>query len=181
MQRLLMCLPLALLALLLIANVKPALGQERKYEVYGCKVCPEGYQPPLEIIEVRNLQNEHWARDLEIEVKNISSKPIYRISLGVDLPNIGSETSHYGFPLRYGDSSARFATDPVKPGAVSLKPGKTYVFRIPEMLWKGFENYMTMMSLPDFYTQRVVLRIEAVNFGDGTGFEAGRYITLDRP
>lgn len=179
MPRLLTCFTLQLLTLLLIANVQLTFGQERKYEIYGCRVCPQGYQPPIEIVEVRNLQNEHWMRDLEIEVKNISSKPIYRISLGLDLPDIGNEASHYGLSLRYGEPSSRFATDPVKPDAIPIKPGETYVFRIPESLWKGFENYMARMNFPDSLTRRIIFRFDAVNFGDGTGYEAGRYVTRD--
>ena len=34
---------------------------------------------PLVVTEVRNLQSETWHKDLEIEVKNISDKPIYSI------------------------------------------------------------------------------------------------------
>ena len=34
---------------------------------------------PLTIVKVRNLQSDTWYNDLGIEVKNVSSKPIYFI------------------------------------------------------------------------------------------------------
>src|SRR5947209_18784810 len=45
--------------------------QERKLKLKGFK------DIPVAIREVRNLQSDTWHKDLEIEVKNISDKPIY--------------------------------------------------------------------------------------------------------
>ena len=42
---------------------------------------------PLAIPEVRNLQSETWYKDLEIEVKNISAKPIYSILAYLQFPD----------------------------------------------------------------------------------------------
>ncbi len=122
---------------------------------------------------MRNLQNEHWMRDLELEIKNISSKPIYHIALTLALPDLGGQAFHYGVPLRYGEPGKWVIDDIARPGDMSLKPGETYVFRVSDGLWQGFENYTA--SLPDFLTKRVLFRY-AANFGDGTGFD-GQYVT----
>src|SRR6267142_6295415 len=42
---------------------------------------------PLAIRQVRNLQSDTWHKDLEIEVKNISSKPIYSILAYLEFPD----------------------------------------------------------------------------------------------
>src|SRR5437764_10501428 len=78
-----LCLALALIA----GNFKPGLTQspkeERKLNVHTFN------RMPLKVKEVRNLQKEEdWFRDLEIEVKNISDKPIYFIYLIIKFPDI---------------------------------------------------------------------------------------------
>jgi hypothetical protein len=75
-------LPLFLICLVSIFFVKTVLisstaqssnssTQERKLKLKTFK------DMPVAIHEVRKLQSETWHKDLEIEVKNISDKPIY--------------------------------------------------------------------------------------------------------
>src|SRR5436305_15110434 len=73
---------------------------------------------PVAINEVRNLnKGDEWFRDLEIEVKNVSDKPIYFISIIIELPAIPAPPrqsradaivplrSITGFALTYGYST----------------------------------------------------------------------------
>ena len=55
-------------------------GQERKLKVTEYK------DLPLEV-KVRNLQSKRWLKDLEIEVKNISGRPIYFIVAYLQFPD----------------------------------------------------------------------------------------------
>src|ERR1044072_1459429 len=43
---------------------------------------------PVTVVAVRNLQNKHWLRDLEIEVRNDSPQPIYYFDLILRFPDI---------------------------------------------------------------------------------------------
>ncbi len=36
----------------------------------------------------RDLKNEHWLRDLEIEVTNTGDKPIYMLELNISMPDV---------------------------------------------------------------------------------------------
>lgn len=147
-----------------------ALAQERVHEVYACKVgrCA-GHPPPVAVTGVRNLQNGQWWRDLEVEVKNVSDKPIYYIRFGVSLPETGAAGGFglWGVFLRYGRPALVDIRLRAEAGDVPLKPGESHVFKIPE------GGQATFSGQPEAVTRRVLLRVDTVNFGDGTGVVAG--------
>jgi hypothetical protein len=138
---------------------------------------------PVKIIEVRNLQKgEDWFRDLEIEIKNVSDKPIYAISMSVDFPDIlapaptaqvdgiTASRSVTGFPLKFGSIRLLDLRQLATPDDVSLKPGETYVFRIPSERVKGLESMKARMNFSSQDIKKIELQIDKVGFGDGTGF-----------
>ena len=58
---------------------------------------------PLAITKVSKLQSDTWYKDLEIEVKNISSKPIYFILAYLDFPDVPVPADGvYGIALEFG-------------------------------------------------------------------------------
>jgi hypothetical protein len=142
---------------------------------------------PLKVKEVRNLQKgeEEWFRDLEIEVENISDKPIYYISLIVEFPDIpapppqmrgdGSTPSRSttGFWLSFGARRLGDVKKLATPDDISLRPGETYVFKIPEGWVKGFESMKREKNLPPQATNKMDLEFSIISFGDGTGYIAG--------
>lgn len=173
------------LALLLVAGVFQA----------GFTQSPEGRElrarsfdrMPLKVKEVRNLQKgeEEWFRDLEIEVENISDKPIYFISLTVEFPDIpaappqtredGSTPSRSttGFWLSFGARRLGDVSKLATPDDISLKPGETYVFKIPEGWVKGFEHMKREKNLPPGATNKMDMEFSIISFGDGTGYISG--------
>lgn len=161
------------LMLLGLATGVPGSGQTpaplRQYSLMPF----HSHDAPLEIRRVRNLQTEHFVRDLEIEVKNVSPKPIYYIRLGMFFPDVKMNGKTYGFALRYGRLDLvdvdQFAGADDKP----LQPGETYVFKVPDGLWDGFENYLSQNDVPAASVQTLKFRFDTINFGDGTGFVAG--------
>ena len=146
-------------------------SQGRKYQVKGFK------DMPVEIRDVRNLQKaEHWFRDLEIEVKNISDKPIYFMALTIEFPDIpvpadAPEGSKTGYPLRYGNVELGDLSKLAGPKDVPIKSGETYVFKIPSGFAVGLENMKKRMNLQPEATNKIDIQVEAISFGDGTGFE----------
>lgn len=137
-------------------------SEERKLRVSEFK------NMPLEVREIRNLQSETWYKDLEIEVKNVSDKPIYFILAFLMLPDdksFGNGASGIGLPFgeRKNIDIRRYA-DPQDP---HLDPGGTLVFTIPEKLRKGLrDKHETIREI----TKNLALEFQVISFGDGTGF-----------
>jgi hypothetical protein len=120
----------------------------------------------------KDLNNEHWHRDLEIEVKNTGDKPIYYISLILEMPEIKISGDPVTFILRYGqhsvldDSKGRAA-----PEDIPLKPGGTCILGLEDQQARGWEirKEWEKWSPP----KKVLIEFEQLNFGDGTGFLGG--------
>lgn len=167
---------LSVLSLVSISFLSTARSsaQERKYTVKTFK------DMPVEVHEVRNLQSENWFRDLEIEVKNISDKPIYFIALAIEFPDIPAgppptdrpySRSATGFNLKYGRPELGDVKMLATSEDIAIKPGETYVFTIPEGRVLGLENMTRRMNLPPEATNNIAFRFLTISFGDGTGFE----------
>jgi hypothetical protein len=132
---------------------------------------------PVVIYKVRNLKSDTWHKDLEIEVKNVSDKPIYFMLAYLVFPDDpvppGGES---GIPLMYGDPKkngniAKYAN----PEDEHLEPGKTYVFTVPELFKKGLKAKHEKFRER---TKNLVFKFAIINFGDKTGFEAGQSLDL---
>ncbi len=152
-----------------------AMAQERQYEVYVCKAPACLGQPmPLTVTAVRHLQSAEWWRELEVEVKNTSDKPIYFIRFMIGLPDTDPDRKDkwmpfglYGTDATYGNRELSNIVRRAEAGDVPLKPGDTFIFRIPESSQVGLSRQ------PVTLTKKVQFRIETINFGDGTGIVAG--------
>ena len=117
----------------------------------------------------KELKNEHWAGDFELEVKNTGSKTIYFLVLGLVLPEITMpDRNPYGFSLHYGRSELVEITASVTPEDISIKPGETYVFKIPAHQIAGLEDYIRREQIQP--PKKVQILFQLLNFGDGTGF-----------
>lgn len=84
---------------------------------------------------LKDMNNDKWTSDLELEVTNISDKPIYLLELWVEMPEIISENGHrVGFTLRYGRAAfVDFDARPI-PDDKPIQPKETYVFKIEESI-----------------------------------------------
>ena len=131
-------------------------------------------------IKVKNLNNEKWARDIEIEVENRSDKPIYYLRIAVSLPDVKTENDRpLAFPLSYGRDDLIDFYEPLRPDDVPLKPGATYTFKIPEELQQGWEQFAKRRGVPKEEPKKVRLRFQSLNFGDGTGFTITDGVPVD--
>jgi hypothetical protein len=125
---------------------------------------------PLKV-KVKNLKNEKWAHDLEVEVTNTSNKPIYYLFLILTLPEVKSESNRtMGFQLIYGRSELVDFAAPLKPEDMPIKPGESYTLKIPQQFSLGWEQFAAKRKLPKAEPKKIKIRFGQLNFGDGTGF-----------
>lgn len=119
--------------------------------------------------KVLDPDNKNWFRDFEIEITNTSDKPIYFLSLDVQLPDVTTERGvMVAFPLRYG--RVDFYDHNTKPlfDDIPIEPKATYVFTFAEDNKIGWEAWRTRTQKND--PLKLELTFHHLNFGDGTGF-----------
>jgi len=115
----------------------------------------------------KDIKNENWARDFELEITNTGEKPIYTFYLLIffDVPT-DFETELIA-PIHYGRPEI---SDPrTKPTAddVPIKPRETQVFRIHPNILLSWDKGRRQKGwrLPT----KVRIKLESLTFGDGTG------------
>lgn len=136
---------------------------------------------PLKI-KAKNVTNEKWANDLEIEVTNTSDKPIYFLSFSLRLQGIKADDGvEFGFWLHYGRPQLIDFSEPLENTDVPLMPNETCVLKIPEEEAISWETYRKKNNKP--HPMKVGLIFQALNFGDGTGFSdaQGTFINIHKP
>jgi hypothetical protein len=126
----------------------------------------------------KDKKNKEWARDLEIEVKNTGSKPIYFMYMVFILPDFTLEGDHpLAFTVMYGRHQLADLEAPLEPDDVPVRPGESVTLKVSEEQWRGYESIRGKKNKAD--AQKVRLDMQMVSFGDGTGYDssAGVFIT----
>ena len=117
----------------------------------------------------KNLQNEDWHRDLELEIRNTGDKPIYYIDLLMVFPDVlDSAGNKTGYPIRYGRAELINFDAPLRSDDSPLLPGDTFIFKLSESNAKGWEHFRQRYNKPN--PKKVSIHFRALSFGDGTGF-----------
>jgi len=113
----------------------------------------------------KDLKNERWARDFELEVTNTGDKPIYSLSLMLVTDLKASAGFRIVAPLNFGMLGE--VTDKAGPDDVPIKPGETYIFKIHP----GQLNAWDTIQLKEHrsHPKKIQVKFEALSFGDGTG------------
>ncbi len=159
----------------IVSSSNPAItqtpvGEERKSNVEIARGLP------VTVTSVKNLQNENWLKDLEIEVQNNSTKPIYCLTVYLRFPDIPETTEVDGIPrgyvflLLYGRPELYKGVETATSEDVPIKPGERYVFRIPESQWKGLKSELARRNIPESIIKRIRIQVPTLIFGDGSGF-----------
>jgi hypothetical protein len=113
--------------------------------------------------------NKNWLRELEIEVKNTGSKPIYYLYVVITMPEIIRQGHPLGYRVTYGRRDLLFLDTPVKPDDVSIPPGGSVTLRIPESRVGAYEKTRDAEKRAE--PKKVEFDLQFINFGDGTGLE----------
>jgi hypothetical protein len=130
-------------------------------------------------VKVKNLQNEKWVRDLEVEVKNTGDKPIYYIKFHLLVPEAKSPNgTKMGFLFKYGRDEMLDINERATPEDTPINPGETHIFKLEEKFVKPWERADIDPNWRN--PKRFVLMFSAINYGDGTGFAGDKPVTVIR-
>ena len=156
-------------------NPQGDAGRERKMGIGIPKHLPLKF-------EIRNLSSDRWVYDLEIEVTNTSTKPIYYLDFFITMPGYKSKITgnKLGFWFRYGRIQLVDFAESLLPDDVPIAPGEKHTFKIPESNAKGWEETSKREGRPEPTVFN--LQFQGLNFGDGTGFvtTAGEPVNMHR-
>jgi len=184
----LMMLVATLLGALLLSGVVGVVGtaqapaqanqEERRFE----NTIP-GHVPLK--VKVKNEQsfkkpeNKNWLRELEIEVKNTGSKPIYYLYVIITLPEVIVQGHKLGMQVVYGRPELVRFTTPLQPDDVPLSPGGSVSLKVPLSLVRGYERLRDKEKRTD--PKRVDFGLQLINFGDGTGLISRQGVPIPDP
>ncbi|HJQ70368.1 MAG TPA: hypothetical protein VKA70_15430 [Blastocatellia bacterium] len=140
---------------------------------------------PVTITAIRNLKSKNWIEDLEIEVRNTSSKPIYAIDIILMFPDIPERLIEGGLrgtvtTLTYGRMQLIQPNELATSEDVPINPGEKFTLKIAEPNRLGLESVLAETKLLKSDIKKIYLRIEFINYGDGTGFRIDGPVTYNR-
>jgi hypothetical protein len=118
---------------------------------------------------IKDLKNEKWYQDFQIEVTNTSDKPIYFLSIWLILPEFVNPSGRPdGFSFTFGRMD--FVDFDMRPSStdIPLAPGGTHIFEIPDQFQKGWAAHKQRDNVSD--PRRMELSLTQLSFGDGSGF-----------
>jgi hypothetical protein len=127
----------------------------------------------------KDLNNEKWLRDLEFEVKNTGTKPIYFLVFIVDMPETrGPDGNLIGFDFHYGRTNLIDLEEPLKSQDVPINPGESHTFRLAERFLRGWDRIVRENKLA--HPKKVRILFQFINFGDGTGLDTTTAVPASR-
>lgn len=118
--------------------------------------------------EFKDLNNEKWARDFELEVTNTGDKPIYRFYLLLTLDVKNSLGQDVLAPVYYGRTELSDLRIRATPDDVPLNPGESVVLK----LHPGMLDAWDILKRRENWPRPKKLKIELIglSFGDRTGY-----------
>jgi hypothetical protein len=154
---------------------QPATVQERQIENTIPKHVPIDVKIRKEKEKAwKDLKNENWAHDFELEITNTGERPVYRFELVLffDVPNeYGNELTT---TMTYGYEKGGNSLDKARADDVPIKPGESKVFGI----WPNTLLAWDQLSRKQNWRLPTKVRIlfQDLNFGDGTGLMADKAV-----
>lgn len=115
----------------------------------------------------KDLKNDNWLREFELELTNTGDKPIYffYLTLVTDV-RVGGE--RLVFPLTYGRAELGDIVTKAAPDDVPIQPGETYVLKVHSGSIGAWERGVHAQRFPQ--AARLGAEFQELSFGDGTGY-----------
>ena len=127
----------------------------------------------------KDMKNEKWVREFELEVKNTGDRPIYFLYLMLILPEISVGGNALAFPLVYGRAEIGDIRTKATEEDTPIDPGETYVFKIHPGQVPPWEKAVREEGRKQ--PRKVVLNFQILSFGDGTGYAGTDGQALPQP
>jgi hypothetical protein len=160
------------------AQATPDAQEERKFE----NTIPEHVPIKVKLKNeqsFKNVKNRNWARELEIEVRNTGSKPIYFMYLLIVMPDVTIGGFPYAIQLDYGRKELVRLSTPIRPDDTPILPGESITLKISENQVKSYEGWRDEEKRDD--TKKLNFDLQLINFGDGTGLRGIRGVPTPDP
>jgi len=113
----------------------------------------------------KNLENENWVREFELDVTNTGEKPIYYLDL-ILATDVRVGEQRLVFPIGYGRNELGDIISKARPDDVPIRPGETHVFKIHPGQMRSWDK--EVRNHPQ--ATRVRVELQELSFGDGTGY-----------
>jgi len=156
---------------LMLSTAQSTSGEERKFKSKDFR------DMPLRVRKVKGLQSETWPNDLEIEIENISSKPIYFINAVLEFPDDPAPNGSSGIKFKFGKLENMDIAKLAQPEDEHVDPGKTVVFTVSQVYRKGL---MVRQQKTPHNFKKLDFWFEIISFGDGTGYEGSQFLDLKK-
>lgn len=114
----------------------------------------------------RDLNNEKWIGEFELELTNTGDKPIYYLDLLL-VSDVKLGGNFLVFPLAYGRAALGDIVSKAGPDDIPIKSGETLVFKIHPGQITAWGKSVREGKHPE--ARRLQIRLESLSFGDGTG------------
>lgn len=124
------------------------------------------------------MKNERWAREFELEITNTGTKPIYALDLLVLTDVTAAAGFPIVFPLYYGRNELGDIRTKAEPTDVPIKPGENVSLKIHPNILNAWDYKRKHANRP--LPKRLEVKIESLNFGDGTGYVGNDATALPR-
>jgi hypothetical protein len=119
--------------------------------------------------KLKDAKNEEWLGELELEVTNTGTKPIYFLEIVLDLPDVFAPNGiNIAYRLDYGRSELISLREPLRPDDVPIPPGEVAVLSVPANLAETWKRVRAKGTLAN--PKKIEFFFYFINFGDGTGF-----------
>ncbi len=119
-------------------------------------------------LSFKKMDNENWAREMEIEVKNTGSKPIYYLSMTIIMPEMVNDNGYpLAFGIHYGRKELLYLDTPLLPEDLPIRPGESTTLKVSENQVSAFEEMRPREKVSN--PKKVEFWLGYVNFGDNTG------------
>ena len=145
-----------------------AQNNERKLENLIPKHVPLGIRIKKEKEkEFKDLTNEKWASDFELEVTNTGTKPIYEFYLNLILDVKDSAYQNVTAAVYYGRVELGDHRVHARPDDIPLNPGETCVLKIHPGQISAWQISRREEGRP--LPKLIQIEFQLLSFGDGTG------------
>ena len=118
--------------------------------------------------EFKDLKNENWARDFELEVTNTGNKPIYEFYLLLVTDVKAAAGFRIVAPVYYGRKELGTISTLATPDDIPLKPGESVILKIHPGQLEAWDYIRRTENRP--HPKKIQVKLEGLSFGDGTGY-----------